>query len=44
MTRTWRNEWRVYSGMRTAGRWAVWAACMFVGAHVLATLVQRLTQ
>lgn len=44
MTRTWRNEWRVYSGMRTAGRWAVWAAVAFVSLHVVATVVQRMAQ
>lgn len=44
MTRTWRNEWRAYSGMRTAGRWAVAACVMFVALYVLTTVVQRLTQ
>lgn len=41
MTRTWRNEWRAYSSLRTAGRWAVWAAVMYVGCNVIATVVQR---
>jgi hypothetical protein len=41
---TWRNEPRVFQQMRTAGRWIVWVACMYVGTHVLATVVQRMTQ
>jgi hypothetical protein len=41
---TWRNEPRSYAALRTAGRWIVWVACMYVGTHVLATVVQRLTQ
>jgi hypothetical protein len=44
MTRTWRNEPRSYAALRTAGRWIVWAACMFIAAHVLATVVQRMTE
>lgn len=44
MNKTWRNEWRIYSGMRTAGRWAIWACVMLVGCNVLATVVQRITE
>ena len=41
---TWRNEPRSYAALRKAGRWIVWAAVTYVSLHVLATVVQRMTQ
>ncbi len=41
MTRTWRNEWRVFHGMRRRFRWCMWGVAMYYAGYVVAGIVQR---